>query len=113
MKSTGGRMAHREFTDQHGVHWQAWEVIPTTAERRSASERRFGRRDKRDRRTKQQFRVQMDEGLAKGWLVFESAGEKRRLHPTPSDWTTRSDEELAILCQSAEAAPRTTPRLVE
>jgi hypothetical protein len=106
-------MAHREFTDQQGVRWQAWEVIPTTAERRSAGERRFGVRDKRDRRTRQQVRVQMDAELVKGWLVFESAGEKRRLRPIPPDWTARTDGELVLLCGSAEAAPRTTPRLVE
>jgi hypothetical protein len=106
-------MAHREFTDQQGVRWQAWEVIPTTAERRSGGERRFGVRDKRDRRTKQQFRVPMDDGLAKGWLVFESAGEKRRLHPIPIDWNARTDDELSLLCGSAYAAPRTSPRLVE
>jgi hypothetical protein len=106
-------MAHREFTDRQGVHWQAWEVIPTTAERRSAGERRFGARDKRERRTKRQFRVPMDAGLATGWLVFESSAEKRRLSPVPPDWTVRTDEELAKLCSSAVATLRTTPRLVE
>ena len=106
-------MAHREFTDPQGARWQAWEVIPTTAERRSSGERRFRTRSRRDRRTKQQLRVPMDEGLAKGWLVFESAREKRRLHPIPPNWSVRTDEELSALCGSAEAAPRTTPRLVE
>jgi hypothetical protein len=107
-------MAHREFIDQQGVRWEAWEVIPTTAERRAAGRRRVGARGKkRERRTRQQFRVQMDDGLAKGWLVFESAGEKRRLHPIPADWNARTDEDLSVLCDSAEAAPRKTPRLVE
>jgi hypothetical protein len=81
-------MAHREFIDPQGVRWQAWEVIPTTAERRSSGERRFRTRNK-------------------------SAREKRRLHPIPPNWSVRTDEELSALCGSAEAAPRTTPRLVE
>ena len=106
-------MAHREFVDSHGVRWQAWAVIPTTAERRSEGERRFGARDKRDRRTRQQFRVPMDADLVKGWLVFESATEKRRLHPIPPDWDVLTDEELSALCGSAEPAPRSTPRLIE
>jgi hypothetical protein len=106
-------MAHREFIDQSGVRWQAWEVIPTTAERRAAGERRFGARDKRDRRTQQQFRVQLDDGLEKGWLAFESPTEKRRLHPIPPDWADRSDEELAALCGAAEVAPRVAPRPTE
>jgi hypothetical protein len=106
-------MAHREFTDQKGVVWQAWEVIPTRAERRASGERRFGARNKRDRRTHEQLRVQMDDGMAEGWLVFESADEKRRLHPIPPDWNSSSDDELARLCSSADAAARVTPRLVE
>ena len=32
-------MAHREFVDDEGVDWQAWEVIPSTAERRTSGER--------------------------------------------------------------------------
>jgi hypothetical protein len=106
-------MAHREFTDADGVRWQAWEVIPTTAERRGARERRSSARAKGERRTRHQLRVRMDEGLADGWLVFESATEKRRLHPIPAGWTERTDDELSRLCGGAEAAPRPRRRLVE
>jgi hypothetical protein len=106
-------VAHREFTDGDGVRWQAWEVIPMTAERRAARERRGTTRKKTERRTQQQLRVRMDEGMADGWLVFESAAGKRRLHPVPPHWTERTDDELADLCASAEVAPRPTRRLVE
>jgi hypothetical protein len=112
-RSTGEEMAHRKFTDADGVRWQTWEVIPTTAERRDARERRAATRKKDERRTHQQFRVRMDDGLAEGWLVFESAAEKRRLHPIPPGWTERTDDELARLCSLADAAPRPTRRLVE
>jgi len=106
-------MAHREFTDTNGVRWQAWEVIPTTAERRDARERHEGALQTEERRTRRQLRVRMDGGLAQGWLVFESAAEKRRLRPIPPGWTEQTDEELARLCGTAEMAPRPTRRLVE
>lgn len=94
-------MAYREFTDTHGVVWQAWEVIPSSAERRSSGERRFGARDRVDRRVRQeQTRVKLDHGMAHGWLVFESAAEKRRVHPIPDDWSSRSDEQLVALLKT-------------
>jgi hypothetical protein len=96
-------MAYREFTDGEGTAWQAWEVIPSSAERRGSGERRFGTRDRRDRRVRHQARVKMEGGLANGWLVFESATEKRRLHPIPPGWSTLTDEQLAQLARAASA----------
>jgi hypothetical protein len=103
-------VAHREFTDAHGVHWQAWEVIPSTAERRSAGERRFGTRARYDRRVREDLRVRMGE-IAHGWLVFECAREKRRLMPVPSGWSEVSEQELRVLCDTAQPASRLTPRI--
>jgi len=97
-------MAYREFTDAHGVVWQAWEVIPSTAERRSTGERRFGARDRVDRRVRQETRVRRDHGMAQGWLVFESAIEKRRVHPIPDGWSSRSDEQLVALLKTGTIA---------
>lgn len=97
-------MAYRDFIDPEGVEWQAWEVIPSTAERRGSGERRFGVRDRGDRRARQQVRVKLEDGLAHGWLVFESADEKRRLHPIPDGWSTLSDAGLAELARTAESA---------
>ncbi len=102
-------MAHREFIDTDGVEWQAWEVIPSAGERRGSGERRFGARDRGDRRVRQETPVKMEDGLANGWLVFESANEKRRLHPIPAGWSTLSAAGLAELARSAEAA-RPSPR---
>jgi hypothetical protein len=106
-------MAYREFVDEQGVQWQAWEVVPTSAERRNSGERRFGVRNQRDRRRRSEPRIRMTDGLADGWLVFESPREKRRLRPIPEDWAQRTDHELERLCDTAESAPRTTPRLIE
>ena len=52
--------------------------------------------------------------LAEGWIVFERADgqEKRRLSPYPDDWQSRSDAEVASLCESAEIVKkRLTPPL--
>lgn len=106
-------MAHREFVDENGVAWQAWEVIPSMAERRTSGERRFGARAAVERRTRQMPRVRMEDGLAAGWLVFECASEKRRLHPIPPRWSELSDPGLVSLAHSADPAARTTPRLIE
>jgi hypothetical protein len=106
-------MAHREFIDAAGVQWQAWEVIPSTAERRGTGERRFGARDRADRRVRQQPRVKMEDGLAQGWLVFECATEKRRLHPIPEGWSTLTEvglSQLAALARPAGSGSRTDPR---
>ena len=104
-------MAHREFTDANGTHWQAWAVIPSSAERRRAGERRFGSRARRDRRQREELRVHMDDALTRGWLVFESDHEKRRLLPIPPGWEQRTDDELTKLCETATVAP--PPRLSE
>lgn len=41
---------------------------------------------------------------AKGWLAFQSAGERRRLAPPPDGWEALPDEQLAELCAKAEPA---------
>jgi hypothetical protein len=55
----------------------------------------------------------MEPGMANGWLVFESAHEKRRLHPIPEAWTALDDASLAALLQQAVRAPHVTRRLIE
>lgn len=102
-------MAHREFIDSDGSYWQAWEVIPSMAERRSSGERRLTVRDRHDRRVQHQVRATLEDGLSLGWLVFESATEKRRLHPIPQGWSNLSDAELTMLALSADATLRPLP----
>lgn len=106
-------MAHREFVDADGVHWQAWEVIPNSAERRERAEWRDDARGKPERRVRSELRVRIGQGMARGWLVFASRNEKRRVFPIPDDWTTRTDAELAELCEAASEAPRAPRRLIE
>jgi hypothetical protein len=76
---------HRLFEDTQGVTWDVWAVYPE------------GR----------QSQVSALPGtFQSGWLVFESAGEKRRLSPIPSDWQSVGQGELEQLCSRAETAPR-------
>ena len=106
-------MAHREFTGPDGVAWQAWAVRPRSAERRDAPERRTEHRSEQERRVRHGLRIRMASELANGWLVFESAHEKRRLVPIPDGWSERSDAALSALLAEAVPASHTTRRRVE
>lgn len=106
-------MAHREITDADGVTWQVWEVIPHSAERRDEPERRAEKRSRHERRVRQEPRIRMASDMAKGWLVFECAHEKRRLMPIPVSWAERDDAQLTALLAEAIPAAHTTRRLVE
>lgn len=108
-------MAHRTFTDAQGTEWQVWDVSPHVLEedRRSGGDRRVpppGERDP-ERRTAEERREQeerrsrprltVSSALENGWLVFEGAGEKRRLIPIPPGWQVLSDAELDALRERA------------
>jgi hypothetical protein len=54
----------------------------------------------------EQARKHLPEALDDGWLVFESAGEKRRLHPIPPGWDAESDEQLWRHCLLAQPVRR-------
>jgi hypothetical protein len=81
----------RQFRDAAGVDWQVYQT-----ERTVAAERR------RDHLLPAEYR--------EGWLVFESADEKRRLAPVPAGWRGLSDEALSALCASATVHTRSTKR---
>src|SRR5690349_5772151 len=72
----------REFTDERGRKWTAWDVFPTLAERR---ERDAGPPPGvRERRRFVEPRARISARMARGWLAFEAAdGERRRLAPIP------------------------------
>lgn len=111
-------MAIREFTDSAGARWAVWGVVPSVATNSSyrGPERRTVAAEDPiiERRRPAPGPVPLLGGLERGWLCFESKGEKRRLSPAPQDWETCSDEMLARYCQSAQPAPlppRSLPRL--
>jgi hypothetical protein len=74
----------RHFRDEAGVEWKVF----LTARGSDAVSREHS----------------LPEAFRGGWLVFESAGEKRRLAPVPANWDTLSNDALAALC--AKASPQ-------
>lgn len=95
-------MGHRFFRDARGTEWQAWDVIPHLAERRTGDRRHVAsasrlaagvieRRRRTERRVANGRRSVLTAGLDDGWLCFEASAEKRRLTPIPQDWL-RCDE---------------------
>lgn len=59
------------------------------------------RRSGIDRRMVQSRRAYLSDGFQRGWLCFESSGEKRRLTPIPPDWARCREEQLAAYCAQA------------
>jgi hypothetical protein len=82
-------MALREFVDSRHVEWKVWDVTPEQMHPVHAREMFHGRY------------VDYQEG----WLVFESATERRRLAPFPSKWGEFPDVELETLLRMAEVVP--------
>ncbi|MDB4878617.1 MAG: hypothetical protein JWL60_63 [Gemmatimonadetes bacterium] len=110
-------MGYRIFTDSLGTEWQAWDIVPRLAERR-ARERRNARlavdRERRladERRLVAGERSVLSRGLHQGWLCFETAMEKRRLAPIPSDWLRCTVARLEEYLRSAVPAARASAAL--
>jgi hypothetical protein len=78
---------HRFFDDKRGVRWDVWAVYPEGRPSQLSA---------------------LPGPFQSGWLVFESATEKRRLSPIPSNWQTLEQGEFERLCEQAEIATRRT-----
>ncbi len=108
-------MGYRVFKDSTGTDWQAWDVVPEHAEKRTL-ERRLrpvpfehpDRRAAQDRRLIGGPRARMGSGLDTGWLCFDCETEKRRLAPIPGDWQGCPDHQLEKYCAEARPAVRST-----
>jgi hypothetical protein len=117
---------HHRFCDEWGVAWEAWDVLPTSAERRQADRRVRGalasirqlplgsaeRRRGGDRRTHAEPRAPISGEFAAGWVVFQSATERRRLAPIPERWESCAERDLRVLCARAASASKPR-RLIE
>ena len=79
-------MAYREFTDDGGTVWRAWDTYPGSA-------------------------ANVRPGFEGGWLGFECEAERRRLAPVPAGWEEASDVDLrAMLARAQPNRPtRATP----
>lgn len=78
----------REIQDGAGTAWRVVQVDPDIGGGRSEL---------------------LPAAMRKGWLVFESPGERRRLSPIPAGWETLPEQGLLLLC--AEAVPAAQLRL--
>jgi hypothetical protein len=83
-------MALREFKDESGRDWRAWDITA----------------DKLHPSTRAENHLQ---GVLEGWLVFEAVdgNAKARLYPIPSAWRTASHDELRALLKRAERTRET------
>jgi hypothetical protein len=79
----------RQFRDETGVDWKV-SLTPRGSD--AVSRENY-----------------LPEAYRGGWLVFESAQEKRRFAPVPPDWEALSSEQLAGLCAKA-STQSTRPR---
>lgn len=82
-------MAVREFRDERGRLWRAWEIRPEAIHPPTRSE------------------DWLADCYVTGWIVFETlAGdEKRRLCPWPINWAQADEPRLRQLLEAAEVVP--------
>lgn len=113
-------MAHRTFRDPDGILWQAWDVVPSLAERRHGERRTLAQRiadymerRRAERRHRQEARVPVRPGFERGWLAFESPLGTKRLAPIPPAWDSLPDESLGDLLRRAVDSSGPRRRLIE
>ena len=87
-------MTVREFRDDRGKEWRAWEIRPEAIYPVTRAE------------------DYLSDCFTVGWLVFEtkSGDDKRRLCPYPKAWATASNTQLIKLMELADRVP---PRKVD
>ena len=102
-------MSYRQFKDDQGRAWEAWEVHPSLVERRMQFERRSQSRPSSDRRSHREFRLVMPRELRAGWLAVQHGEAKLRLAPVPDGWMHLTDAELAELVERQTQAAHETP----
>lgn len=78
-------MALRDFVDSRHVEWRVWDITPERMHPATAREMFHGEYA----------------DFQEGWLVFESATERRRLAPFPGRWESLSLEQLEALLARA------------
>jgi hypothetical protein len=101
-------MVYRDFTDDDGVQWQAWEARPLLVDRRLLKDRRVAARDTPERRTTSVPRFLAGSDLRRGWLVFRSALDRRRRSAIPEQWEELTDEGLRAVLRATSATGPTS-----
>jgi hypothetical protein len=103
-------MAHRQFQDETGRRWEAWDVHPSTVELRLNAERLQAATASPSGELRRHATFPLPPELRAGWLAFQCGEEARRLAPIPADWYRLTDLELVRL---AGAASRIARRVVD
>lgn len=100
-------MTHRQFRDSNSVEWEVWEVTPAPVVQ-PLLDRRSRSRSPDDAPVPRSTAELLlpSAGMSKGWLLFESDGEKRRLVPIPDGWADLPVDALEQLCERAVPARR-------
>lgn len=82
-------MPVREFTDEGGREWRAWDILPHEIHPVTKAE------------------DYLADCYLTGWIVFEtvSGDQKRRLCPWPIGWFNESEQGLRRLLSMAEIVP--------
>lgn len=82
-------MPVREFTDERGRDWRAWDVKPEAIHPATKAE------------------DYLADCYITGWIVFETVveDEKRRLCPWPINWMELTDKQMCDLLTKAEVVP--------
>ena len=78
----------RTVTDTEGRNWRIWHVVPQSA-----------------------VLLQTSPQMSKGWLCFESDGDKRRMTQPPENWATMTDAELMELLSRASEVKKTEKKV--
>jgi len=114
-------VSYRTFLDSKGKRWEVWLITPAAAERRRADRRASsaggaayqGALDRRrtPERRRGPFRraAAVASEYSKGWLCFESEGEKRRLAPVPPGWEEAGPDRMATWLQAAKRVVKCGP----
>jgi hypothetical protein len=78
-------ISQRVFDDLRGKRWRVFAVHPSDSSLESGA---------------------LPDSYREGWLSFEATDEKRRVAPIPDKWEELSIDDLRLLCQRAQRAPR-------
>lgn len=99
-------MTHRQFRDSKAVDWEVWEVKPVPTVQPLLDRRSRPRADGAAASSRTGEWLLPKPGMSKGWLLFESGNEKRRLVPIPDGWADLAPADLEALCGRAAPARR-------
>ena len=95
-------MTHRQFVDDDHVAWHVLDVFAHGRDYQSAGPTDWPSRADHQQSGSDRPLTEIRQLMATGWLVFQSARERRRLVPIPAGWEAASDRELGTLCARGE-----------